>query len=291
MNRIMTNNKKKLSPEIARSLVSDAKLASAIYTASPEQLAKMLPNSTVLFSTQDYKAAESTKINGYTASVLLSGNEIIVVTAGTKTSGSYVELFRDIVDDVALAFNAKPPKLKAACALNDAIIKHFGDAMEGYKVRYIGHSLGAALSEMAALDMAQKLDAVKMLHVNQISSVTFDNPGVAGIVDAQKYSSLVKFVECNGADNIVNTMGKQVGELHRTVDCERSNIFRTLDSICSVSDRFCGSKGVQLLSPLMALLQIAQVASYGLEQASAHNIDTIIKDLSLLGACEESDCA
>jgi hypothetical protein len=51
----------------------------------------------------------------------------------------------------------KPAKMNPAQILNDMILDSLGEQAKDYKFHYTGHSLGAAMAEMQAVDMDIKL--------------------------------------------------------------------------------------------------------------------------------------
>lgn len=112
--------------------------------------------------------------------------QVTVVTSGTRIEDGIKKAKSDIRDDAALALGLEPFKLETLRSLNEMIIDQLGEEdVPKYNFHYTGHSLGAALSDCAATDMAILLRSIKSLKNNRISTATFDNPGTHSLVTKQ----------------------------------------------------------------------------------------------------------
>ncbi len=120
--------------------------------------------------------------------------KVTVITAGTRLDDDLQKAIHDVTDDAFFAIGGEPPKLAPLKALNKIIIKQLGGDLSNYKFHYTGHSLGAALSDCAATDMAIRLHNRHKLTENKISTATFDNPGA--------YTRVVKQLESVYDDKI-----------------------------------------------------------------------------------------
>lgn len=209
-------------------VLNDALLAQEIYNIhtkaeSKAHLQELVGDKMelVLF-TDELLSNEAAHANHYRAALFVNNEtkEIKVVTAGTRMEEGTEIQKSDLLDDTMLAAAQLPSKFKAAQALNEMIIENFGKDLAGYTIHYTGHSLGAALSDMAAADMALRLKNADMLQKGKVSSTTFDNPGVKEIVakmlpkdfNTSKLKEMVHFEAYNNRDNFINTMGSQMDE-------------------------------------------------------------------------------
>ncbi|MBP7190067.1 MAG: hypothetical protein KA998_02330 [Rickettsiaceae bacterium] len=113
--------------------------------------------------------------------------KVTVITSGTRMDHDIKTAISDVKDDFLLTIGEEPKKLAPLKALNDIIIDQLNGELFDYKFNYTGHSLGGALSDCAATDMAIKLQNRGELTKNKISTATFDNPGA--------YTRVVKQLE------------------------------------------------------------------------------------------------
>lgn len=152
--------------------------------------------------------------------------EVVCATAGTRL-GLTRKGMDDVMDDLLLALRREPLKMNPARSLNAHILSHLGDDAKEYKFTYTGHSLGAAMAEMQAVDMDIQLESKGIKKSkDQITSVTFDNPGAKNILK-QMYRSAeiadnqikkrMNICEFNNRKNIINSAAKQAGNTYTIV--------------------------------------------------------------------------
>jgi hypothetical protein len=144
--------------------------------------------------------------------------QVVFANAGTRPRLN-LKGFYDLVDDVNLIMHLEPNKLKSASKLNTTVLENLGDDAKDYQFHYTGHSLGAAMADIQAVDMHLQMNA-KGIHAEKgISTVTFDNPGVKPIVDKMfKHAGIdpkfnpVDHNTFNNRKNFINTLNPQVGK-------------------------------------------------------------------------------
>jgi hypothetical protein len=154
--------------------------------------------------------------------------EIVFATAGTRIGSDVKKGLSDLYDDALMVAHNKPRKMNPAQVLNDMILDSLGDEAKNYKFHYTGHSLGAAMAEMQAADMDIKLtkkglksETIK----NQISAVTFENPGTKPMIEKMyKEAGLPKenieklnFSEFNNRKNMINSLNEQTGKTYTII--------------------------------------------------------------------------
>lgn len=310
----MSSKSKKANQIVNKDLgavLNDALLAQEIYRIHTHDDAKanlqeLVGNKMelVLF-TDELLANETAHANHYRAALFVNNEtkEIKIVTAGTRMEEGSAIRTSDLLDDAMLASAQLPSKFKAVQALNAMIVENFGEELAGYTIHYTGHSLGAALSDMGAADMALRLKNANMLTKGQVSSTTFDNPGVKEIVakmlpkgfGTSKLTEIVHFEAYNNRDNFINTMGSQMDEKYDVTPSSYesrgviSNVVDTLASpVCSAADSVTTNKIAQIatviFTPWIALAQVAKALSYGSfdTQINEHGIANHIEGLKAM---------
>lgn len=195
--------------------------------------------------TSEYQLRAAIFVNHHT-------REIIATTAGTRM-GLSSKTIHDLRDDAYLAFEKEPPKMKSVKELNQIIVDSLGDELSQYKIHYTGHSLGAALSDMAAADMAircRKKGLTKEARtMPEISTMTFENPGARKIIekmyekeglDPASYRQDADYKGINNGRNFINRMADHAGEMWEIVDKNaKPNMFAVfLDHISRKLSKF-----------------------------------------------------
>lgn len=169
---------------------ADANLANLVYTVNSsegrQELTSHLGDSEIYLITAQLENTAIEKTNEYQCLVLInnSAKEVTFVTAGTRIDKAITRR-ADLRDDIRLSLGLLPLKAKAAQELNNLILEQLGDEAKDYHFHYTGHSLGGALSDIAATDMGMKLHQQNILTKNKVSTVTFDNPGSYTLVKNQ----------------------------------------------------------------------------------------------------------
>jgi hypothetical protein len=154
--------------------------------------------------------------------------EIVFATAGTRIGLDLKKGVSDLYDDALMIAHNKPRKMNPAQVLNDMILDSLGDEAKKYKFHYTGHSLGAAMAEMQAADMDIKLTKKGLkseINSNQISAVTFENPGTKPMIERMyKEAGLPKenikklnFCEFNNRKNMINSLNEQTGKTYTII--------------------------------------------------------------------------
>ncbi|NRB10538.1 MAG: hypothetical protein HRU35_02840 [Rickettsiaceae bacterium] len=215
-----------------------------------------------------------TKKYSYRCAVFIDYENKKIVFANAGTRPKFDERgFHDLIDDGMLILRKQPFKVTQAAALNEMILDSLGDQAGEFEFHYTGHSLGAAVAEIAAVDMDIKLTERskkqgKQFNKNQVSAVTFENPGTKPIVEKMyKKAGLknntenLKFTTINNRNNIINTLNNQVVKPCEIVPSSQGargtnplQLFAAYLSkkICQISYTVVGrviSKAIGLLAP------------------------------------------
>lgn len=206
--------------------------------------------------------------------------EIVFATAGTRP-GLNKTAVHDLYDDAMLVMQTLPVKMEPAAILNDMILDSLGDKAKEFKFHYTGHSLGAAMAEMQAVDMDIKLQKKGLKDLSskeQITAVTFENPGTKPIVEKmyknaglpEKSVQNLKFCEFNNRPNMVNSLNPQSGETYRIIpnsQKERNPSYSQMifEVVAKYAEKLCPlvSKAFSLLAP----------GGIGMELLSDHSLE------------------
>lgn len=194
------------------------------YKKTDKDMAKMaeqIPPGYEMFLMTDHVSDSKEASFRCVAFVNQDTKEIVFATAGTRP-GLNQKGFDDLYDDLLLIAQKKPAKMNPAQILNDMILDSLGEQAKDYKFHYTGHSLGAAMAEMQAVDMDIKLQQKGLKNPgekDQITAVTFENPGTKPIVQKmyreaglpENSASKLNFCEFNNRKNIINTLNTQSG--------------------------------------------------------------------------------
>ncbi|MDF2965128.1 MAG: hypothetical protein K0Q51_516 [Rickettsiaceae bacterium] len=148
--------------------------------------------------------------------------KVVIAIAGTHT-GVDKQTLADLADDGLLAAGMVPTKykdIKIFLGKVIGLIAHEGHLAE-YEFETCGHSLGAVLSDIAALYLKEK-------GVKTVISTTFDNPGSknAALKVTQEFENFkfnlndlktagIKFDIYNSKPNNINTSNPQVTKVHQ----------------------------------------------------------------------------
>jgi len=142
--------------------------------------------------------------------------EIHIAAAGTDESNKH-----DILDDAVLSLGRVPYKIETAQNMISHVIAGLGgeDKAKDYKFSTSGHSLGAIISDLTAVDLISRGFEVT-------ESVTFENPGSYAAVERAKKQNLFtkeisdsmeELAKCckvyNAPPNFINKAGKQLGKV------------------------------------------------------------------------------
>ena len=149
------------TPEVYNNHKSDLTIDLAKTGAGWEVLCDSSRNTNT--SQYDYKAV---------AFVNYSAKEVHIASAGTKLTEKY-----DLIDDALIGFLGRVPyKIDPAKAMVDQVVKLLGvQDVENYTFSTSGHSLGAIISDLMAVDIISR-------NLPFDKSTTFDNPGSALVV-------------------------------------------------------------------------------------------------------------
>ena len=252
------------------------------YKNTDEDMAKMaeqIPPGYEMFLMTDHVTDSKEASFRCVAFVNQETKEIVFATAGTRP-GLNQKGFDDLYDDALLVAQSKPAKMNPAQILNDMILDSLGEQAKDYKFHYTGHSLGAAMAEMQAVDMDIKLQQKgfkKPGDKDQITAVTFENPGTKPIVEKMYREAglpedsvkKLNFCEFNNRKNIINTLNTQSGTEYTIVphsQKERNPTF--VQMMFEVVAKYASS-----LSPLIGkAFSLLAPGGIGMELPSDHSL-------------------
>lgn len=193
--------------------------------------------------------------------------EIVFATAGSRF-GMDEKGFADIYDDALMVAHNKPRKMNPAQILNDMVLDSLGDKAKEYNFHYTGHSLGAAMAEMQAADMDIKLTkkglkAEGERSKEQISAVTFENPGTKPMIEKmyeeaglpKENISKLNFCEFNNRKNMINSLNEQTGRTYTIIPHSQKERNPSLTQmVFEVVAKIVGSEISPLLGKAFGLL-------------------------------------
>lgn len=174
---------------------------------------------------------DDTKAHEFRSAVFINHetNEVIVSASGTRF-GLNKEGIADLAADSYLAFEEEPPIMKSMKELNTMLLDSLGEDAGKYKFHYTGHSLGAAVADMGAADLAIKMRKRNVKSSGgskvDISTMTFENPGARKIIekmyereglDPKEYSEDVDYKGMNNRMNIVNRTSAPAGKMWEVI--------------------------------------------------------------------------
>ncbi|PCJ29412.1 MAG: hypothetical protein COA94_01420 [Rickettsiales bacterium] len=193
------------------------------HDAQMQELADKMPDGYEMFLMTDH--LDDTKEASFRCAAFMNWQtkEVVFATAGTRLGRDVSKMGSDLFDDALLAASQKPRKLNPAQVLNDMILDSLGAEASEYKFHYTGHSLGAAMAEMQAVDMDIKLTQRDLkAGEEQISAVTFENPGTKKILSGMykdaglpaESAENLRLYEFNNRPNMINSLNEQAGEVY-----------------------------------------------------------------------------
>lgn len=292
-----------------------AELAGSIYSNNSDlqsTLSSLVPEGGEVYILSSHDSVK--EVDGNLRSIVVfdrANKSVTVVTAGTRLGTTYGDMAADTKDDLKLGLGFQPDKKAAVQKLNALILDKLGEEKSNYDFNYVGHSLGAVVSDIAATHMATKLAKQDISLQKKISTITFDNPGSYTLVnkmlkkykeklkekeksfhksivpnddseksrhnvrkktiDNIKLDDLVDYRSFNNRENFINTNDKQAGKLYTIVPSDQK-------------DRGGFSRMMGWLAekmPGFIFKKIFKLMSYGslLEQAKEHGTDNFISVL------------
>lgn len=163
-------------------------------------------------------SADSLETNQYgyksVAFINRETKEVHIATAGTKSNQKY-----NILDDVRITFGFTPSKMAALKSFVDDVVSlgKFDDELDEYSFSTSGHSLGAVLSDLTAVELMSR-------GLTFEESATFDTPGsktvVMNAIKSQLFTGKVtqdivdklpdSCVEYNARPNFINTINEHL---------------------------------------------------------------------------------
>lgn len=153
-----------------------ANIAKYMYTGD----VNCIPSGYVKIYGSDEIGVSSTGYNGK-ALINFDTNELIIGSEGTDVGQKgIIDMLKDLYNDAQLFFGYVPNQYKYGCKpFTKAVTEQFGDNLKNYNITFVGHSLGAAISEIAKYDFSHN-------HTvggdGNYKGVVFDNPGTEGVI-------------------------------------------------------------------------------------------------------------
>jgi hypothetical protein len=244
-----------------------------------KNMAEKIPEGFQLFFCSD--SLDETRKHKFRAAVFVNhiSKEVLIATSGTRF-GIDATGIQDLYDDAFLAFEKEPPKMESVRELNAMLVDSLGAELSSYKFHYTGHSLGAAVSDMAAADLAikcRKKGLEKGRGMPEISTMTFENPGAKVIIEnmykkagfaKEEYKNDVDYKGINNGRNFINRGSKHAGEMWEIVeDNKEQDMFKVFMQYIS-----------RKLEPFLKILpKIINTIAFGdiSSQVDSHKLDKI----------------
>jgi hypothetical protein len=193
------------------------KLKNPANFATAEQLAGAKLLGTGWEILYDSSKSISTNQSGYKAVAFIkeATKEVHIATAGTIPTD-----IRDLIDDGLVAIKRVPYKIEQVKEMVAQVKNLLGEAAKNCTFSTSGHSLGAILSDLTAVEIISN-------GLNFSKSTTFDNPGSQAIVEKaitdnlftgkieQSINDLAEHCEIyNAKPNFINGTNAQLGKTH-----------------------------------------------------------------------------
>lgn len=181
-----------------------------------------------------YKASSVLKsydLYGYRGYAIINKDfkHVIIASSGTKASeagNDYAALHADFQSDHKLIKASLPEQFDPLVSFTKKIMTDLGSEASSYSYTFTGHSLGAALSELAVAEFVNKFD---------VNSEVFDNPGTLPIIECNPNwgSSVAEKVRevsiiHNASPNVFNTLNPQTGNVLKLVYQEDTSFWRNM---------------------------------------------------------------
>lgn len=243
-----------------------------------QDLANSLPKGYELFLMTDHmKELDQFEFRSV-AFINYNTKEIIFATSGTRLDFE-AKMINDLYDDFLLATHEIPNKMKPAGQLNDIIIDSLGKDASEYKFHYTGHSLGGFMAEMQAADLDIKLRKKGLkTDENQISAITFENPGSKPLLEKiYEESGLPKddfkklnLIEFNNRKNIINSANAQAGQTYTIIPNSQENPEKTtIQLMCE----FLANSLIEIAPMLSRVFTILAVQGNNFYLMQEHSMD------------------
>jgi hypothetical protein len=174
---------------------------------------------------------KSYDLHGYRGFAIVNKElkHVIVASAGTKASeaeNNYSALHADFQSDHKLIKATLPEQFEPLINFTRKIIEELDAKEHDYTITFTGHSLGAALSELAVAEFINQLD---------VNSEVFDNPGTLPIIEnnpnwGKEIAEKVHEVSLihNASPNIFNTLNPQTGTVLKLIYQEDTSFWRNM---------------------------------------------------------------
>lgn len=250
-----------------------------------QDLAKFVPEGYELFLMTDHLEDSKEASFRCVAFINHENKEIVFATAGTRL-GLNQKGFDDLRDDALLTMHYEPKKMESARALNDIILDSLGQEAKDYNFHYTGHSLGAAMAEMQAADMDIKLrqrDLKRSGDKEQLSAVTFENPGTKPVIEKMYKKAGVpveemknlNFCEFNNRSNIINSLNEQTGHTYEIVpDAQKERNPSSAQMVFEYIAKYA-SKLSPMLGKVFSLLAPGGIDSELVKEHALTNFDEV----------------
>ncbi len=257
-------------------------LSPELFTDLADNLAIADPNLKVFFISDMAEGTGHSKASKYEHRCIVFVNsktkEITFANAGTRL-GMNAQGYYDVADDYNLYMHNPPKKLKSAEYINSVVLDVFGSEISEYKLHYTGHSLGAAMAELGAVDMALQMNKKGLSCKEKIDCITFDNPGTKPIVEKlcknnnsslQNIKQDVSFKTINNGKNFINTLNEQTGEVYEIKDKEPKSYFKYAMSFLA----YVTNASSELISKVFSILSYGNI-SHQIDKHSLKNFDEL----------------
>lgn len=142
--------------------------------------------------------------------------QLLLAHAGTNPKHG-----KDLIDDAYIAMHSIPKKMSSVKSFIGKIEQNVND-IKDYEIESVGHSLGAVLSDLCAVELKSK-------NLNVTKSTTFENPGSKEIIEnaikTNAFSSGVSVNQVKEIDfnvhnikpNFINNANSQLGAVNLVV--------------------------------------------------------------------------
>lgn len=172
---------------------------------------------------ETYLNADNHSQSGFYGAVFINHQvkQLIFTYSGTTCFNlgwdwsKWYNCFQDLYADVEMYFGILPTQLYEAQRFTSTALQELMNDHDitGYNITTTGHSLGAAISNLMAIELRCKGFIVK--------TINFDSPGSKPVVSTyisanNAHLSLdeMAVVTYNGPTNVINSLNDEVGDIH-----------------------------------------------------------------------------
>ncbi len=232
----------------------------------------------------------------YQAMVFVNYEEkrCIIANSGSRYA-PLKSMFIDLFDGLRFFFGCFPYNVFEVIKVNDILLDSLGAEAINYEFHYTGHSIGAIVAECGATNMKKNLATLNMKSSNnQVTAITFENPGAKSLVDkfycnynVNENDNNNQFITFNNRKNFINSLGTSLGKIYTIKPDDQKPYLLTYKSWIFNKLKDWSSK-ISVFSTFTKLLQLGEMGILKLQEE--HALECFKKVImGQKGGCIDSD--